>query len=103
RRLPVRQFMNVAVALIMATSVAFLGNAVHSLQTADIVPYHVLEGWPRPPIYVSQATGYWPSMQTVVAQVALTMLYVGGALYAFVLRPHLARRRSAPAARPLVP
>jgi high-affinity iron transporter len=103
RRLPVRQFMNVAVALIMATSVAFLGNAVHSLQTADIVPYHVLVGWPRPPIYLSQATGYWPTVQTVVAQVALTMLYVGGALYAFVLRPYLARRRSAPAPPPLVP
>lgn len=102
RRLPVRHFMNVAVGLIMATSVAFLGNAVHSLQTADLVPYHVLEGWPRLPIFLSQATGYWPTLQTVVAQAALTALYLLGALYAFVVRPRLARRRSAAAPRPLV-
>jgi high-affinity iron transporter len=92
RRLPVRRFMNVAVVLIMATSVAFLGNAVHALQTADVIGYRPLD-WPRPPIFVSQATGYWPTAQTVGAQLALTALYVVGALYAFVLRPWWARRR----------
>jgi high-affinity iron transporter len=97
RRLPVRKFMNIAVALVMATSVAFMGNAVHSLQTADLIGYRRLEGWPRPPIYVSQATGYWPTLQTVLAQAALTALYAGGALYTFVLRPRLARRRAAAA------
>ena len=94
RRLPVRRFMNVAVVLIMATSVAFLGNAVHSLQTADIVVYNQLEGWPRPPIFLSQATGYWPTVQTVAAQLALIAFYLLGALYAFVIRPALARRSS---------
>jgi high-affinity iron transporter len=100
RRLPVRQFMNVAVGLIMATSVAFLGNAVHSLQTADLVPYHQLRGWPRPPIFLAQATGYWPTWQTVIAQAALTALYLLGAVYAFAVRPHIARRRSAPSRQP---
>jgi high-affinity iron transporter len=95
RRLPVRQFMNVAVALIMATSVAFLGNAVHALQTADLLPYDQLEGWPRLPIFLSQATGYWPTVQTVAAQVALLLVYLAGALYTFVIRPRRARRRAA--------
>jgi high-affinity iron transporter len=94
RRLPVKHFMSVAVALIMATSVAFLGNAVHALQSADLVAYTPLTSWPRPPIFLSQATGYWPTAQTVLAQAALASFYVLGALYAFVLRPHIARRRS---------
>jgi hypothetical protein len=34
-----------------------MGNAVHSLQTADLVAYDQLRGWPRPPIFLSQATG----------------------------------------------
>jgi high-affinity iron transporter len=95
RRLPVRQFMNVAVALIMATSVAFIGNAVHSLQTADLVAYDQLRGWPRPPIFLSQATGYWPTVQTVTAQLALVALYAAGALYAFVVRPARVHQRTA--------
>src|SRR5262249_34468684 len=82
RRLPVRQFMNVAVALVMATSVAFIGNALHSLQTADLVGYHRLDGLPRPPIFLSQATGYWPTLQTVMAQAGLTALYLAGGVYA---------------------
>jgi high-affinity iron transporter len=93
RRLPIRHFMNVAVALIMATSVAFLGNAVHALQTADVIGYRQLD-WPRPPIFVSQATGYWPTMQTVVAQLVLTAVYVVGALYTFVVRPWMVRRQT---------
>jgi high-affinity iron transporter len=94
RRLPVKHFMNVAVALIMATSVAFLGNAVHALQSADLVAYTPMPGWPRPPIFLSQATGYWPTLQTVLAQAALASFYLLGAVYAFVLRPRLARRRA---------
>ena len=39
RKLPVRTFMNTAVAMVMATSVAFLGNAVHTLQAADVIAY----------------------------------------------------------------
>lgn len=93
RRLPIRHFMNVAVALIMATSVAFLGNAMHALQTADVIGYRQLD-WPRPPIFVSQATGYWPTMQTVVAQLALAAVYVLGALYTFVVRPWMVRRQT---------
>jgi high-affinity iron transporter len=93
RRLPVRVFMNVAVALIMLSSIAFLGNAVHSLQSADLVPYHELDGWPQLPIFLAQATGCWPTAQTVAAQAGLTAVYLLGALYAFVLRPLRVNRR----------
>ena len=43
RKLPVRTFMNIAVAMVMATSVAFLGNAVKTLQAADVITYRRTE------------------------------------------------------------
>ncbi len=101
RRLPIKTFMNVAVVLVMATSVAFLGNAVHALQAADRVPFTPLVGWPRPPIFLSEATGYWPTVQTVTAQIVLTAIYVIGGMYVFVVKPRLARRAAVP--RPIAP
>jgi high-affinity iron transporter len=93
RRLPMRTFLSVAVVLIMATSVAFLGNAVHELQSADMIRYTALD-WPRAPIFLAQATGYWPTVQTVVAQLVLIGIYVIGAVYMFVIKPRRQRSSS---------
>ena len=61
--------MTAAVSLVMLTSIAFLGNAVAELQAADRIPTTPLPGWPAQfPIYVSEATGYRPTVQTVLAQ-----------------------------------
>lgn len=87
RKLPIRTFLSVAVVVVMATSVAFLGNAVHSLQEAAVLDYHRLSGWPRLPIFLAQATGYSPTTETVVAQTSLTLIYLLGGLYMFVTRP----------------
>lgn len=95
RRLPMRAFLSTAVALLMATSVAFLGNAVRSLQQADMLPLHRWSGWPDAPIFVAQSVGYWPSRETVVAQAALSGVYLLGALYVFVIRPRRGRRTPA--------
>jgi high-affinity iron transporter len=95
RRLPLRTFLSVAVLLVMVTSVAFLGNAVAALQAADVIGYHRLTTWPRLPIFLSQATGYWPTRETVVAQVALTAVYVIGGVYMFVIRPRRHRQQTA--------
>jgi high-affinity iron transporter len=91
RKVPVRTFLSAAVILLMATSVAFLGNAVRSLQEADVIGLHRWSDWPRAPIFLSQSLGYWPSRETITAQAALTAIYLAGALYLFVLRPR--RRR----------
>jgi high-affinity iron transporter len=93
RRVPVRRFMNIAVACVMLTSVTFLGNAVHALQAGDLIAYHRLDSWPRLPIFLSQVTGYWPTVQSVIAQIALSAIYLIGALYAFVIKPR--RQRAA--------
>ena len=92
RKLPVRTFMNFAVAMVMATSVAFLGNAVKTLQAADVITYRRTSG-PRLPIFLAEATGIWPTVPSLVAQVALAAVYVLGALYVFVVRPGIANRR----------
>ncbi|MGH3686005.1 MAG: FTR1 family protein [Pseudonocardiaceae bacterium] len=87
RRLPVKTFLVGAVLLLMATSVAFLGNAVRSLQTADLVGLTPLTGLPRAPIFLSQALGYWPSVQTVASQAILVAVYALGAVWLLLLRP----------------
>ena len=81
----------------MATSVAFLGNAVRSLQEADVVALHRWPGWPRAPIFLAQSLGYWPSRETLAAQLALSVVYLAGALYMFVVRPRFHRARRATA------
>jgi len=86
RKLPIKTFLSGAVVLLMATSVAFLGNAVRSLQSADVLALTPLHGWPRAPIFLSQSLGYWPSVQTVVAQAALSLVYIAGAVYMFGIR-----------------
>ena len=96
RKLPIKTFLSGAVILLMATSVAFLGNAVRSLQEADVIGLTALHGWPRAPIFLSQALGYWPSVQTILTQAALAVIYVAGGVYVFGVRPRLQK----PPARP---
>jgi high-affinity iron transporter len=97
RKLPVRTFMNTAVAMVMATSVAFLGNAMHTLQAADVIAYRRTSA-PRLPIFLAEATGVWPTVPSLVAQLALTLVYLGGAVYVFVVKPRRSRRPARPAA-----
>jgi high-affinity iron transporter len=87
RRLPVKTFLVGAVVLLMATSVAFLGNAVRSLQTADLVGLTPIDALPGAPIFLSQALGYWPSVQTLISQAVLVSVYVLGATWLLMVRP----------------
>ena len=95
-------FLNVAVVLVMATSVAFLGNAVHALQAADVIGYTARtagrgrrSSWPRPP-----ATGRpcRPSPRSS----SLTASTSWARIYMFLVKPRLAD--SGPSApRPIAP
>ncbi len=101
RRVPIKRFMSIAVACVMLTSVTFLGNAVHALQAGDLIAYHRLDSWPRIPIFLSQVTGYWPTLQSVVAQIVLLAIYTAGAVYVFVVKPY--RQRAHAPATPSTP
>lgn len=91
RRIPVKTFMNVAVAMVMLTSVAFLGNAMHTLQSADVIAYRRTSG-PKLPIFLAEATGVWPTAPSLIAQAALSFVYVAGGVYVFIVKPRRARR-----------
>lgn len=101
RKLPIKTFLSGAVILLMATSVAFLGNAVRSLQEADVIGLTALHGWPRAPIFLSQALGYWPSLQTILTQAVLTAIYVAGGVYVFGVRPRLQKPPARPKEEPV--
>ena len=110
RKLPVGTFLKIAVILVMATSIAFLGNAIHSMQEAFLVPRTPVDVG-RLPIFLAQATGVWPTTQTLVAQATLLGIYVLGAVYMFVIKPRRdarprtggSTRRSSGSARPSRP
>jgi high-affinity iron transporter len=91
RRLPIKTFLVCAVLLLMATSVAFLGNAVRSLQTADLIGLTPIDGLPHAPIFLAQALGYWPSVQTLASQAALVAVYLLGATWLLMVRPRRMR------------
>ncbi|MBV9648518.1 MAG: FTR1 family protein [Pseudonocardiales bacterium] len=91
RRLPIKTFLVCAVLLLMATSVAFLGNAVRSLQTADLVGLTPIDGLPHAPIFLSQALGYWPSVETLASQGVLVAVYLLGATWLLMVRPRRTR------------
>ena len=103
RRVPLKAFLSTAVILLMATSVAFLGNAIRSLQEADVIALHRWPDWPRAPIFLSQSLGYWPSRETITAQLALITVYLLGALYMFVIRPRMRPARAGTRRRPRRP
>jgi high-affinity iron transporter len=94
RRIPARQFLAVAVTMIMALSVAFLGNAVRGLQEAAIVPVTTIDGAPRLPIFLADLTGYHPTVQTIGAQLALAAVYVLGGLWVFTKGRAVKRART---------
>lgn len=92
RRIPVKGFLGTAVVLVMVLSVALVGNAVRSLQEATVVPVTFLETVPRLPIFLADLTGWHPTLQTILAQAVLTLVYVLGGLWTFVLRPRQKQR-----------
>jgi high-affinity iron transporter len=96
RRIPTKQFLGVAVTLLMALSVAFLGNAVRGLQTAALITITPIDGAPRLPIFLSDLTGYHPTVQTLSAQAALIVVYLLGAGAMLVSRRRGTRGKQAP-------
>lgn len=90
RRVPIKRFLQVAVILIMALSVAFIGNAVRALQELGLVAVSFIESAPRLPIFLSDLVGYHPTVQTIAAQLVLALIYVVGGLYVALIAPRRA-------------
>ena len=99
-RVPTRVFLGVAALIIMFLSIAFLGNGVRELQEAGVLQITSLVGtFPRLNRFVAEFTGLHPTVETLTAQVALLLIYLAGAFYAFWVLP---RREQARGQRPAV-
>jgi high-affinity iron transporter len=100
RRVPLNAFFGLSLILVMAISVAFLGNAVRSLQEGYVIGITNLTGsMPRLPIYLAEATGYHPTLETIVAQLALIATYVAAGVWVWFAARRRRRRRDATVSR----
>ncbi|MGH9273870.1 MAG: FTR1 family iron permease [Acidimicrobiales bacterium] len=95
RTLPVKRFLTIALLIVMLTSVAVLGNAMRALQEAAVLDLRFLDSWPSLPIFLAQATGYYPTLPSVVAQGALVVVYLVGGVVTY---GYASRRKTALAA-----
>jgi high-affinity iron transporter len=77
QRVPVRAVLAVSVVVMMLVSIAFVGNAVRALQEGYVIGItNLTASVPRLPIHLAQATGFHPTLETIVAQVTLAAVYV---------------------------
>jgi high-affinity iron transporter len=88
RRIPVKQVLGVAVVMLMFLSVAMVGNAVRSLQQLGVVPLTILDSLPSLPLFLSELTGWHPTLETIVGQLALAAVYIAGAAWALRTLPN---------------
>lgn len=90
KKLPLKPMLITGAGILLLLSVAFVGNAVRSLQSADMMAATPVD-WPRFPVFVAELTGIHPTSEGIIIQACLLGVYVLGALYVFAWQP--ARRR----------
>ena len=93
KKLPLKPMLITGASILLLLSVAFTGNAVRSLQSADVItatPVHA--GWARLPVFVAELTGIHPTTQGLIAQAVLLGIFALGAAWVFWLAPMRARR-----------
>lgn len=92
RRLPLRVLFAVTMGVGAYMSIAFIGNAIREFQEVGYLPATPLIGTvPRLDINLATMTGIHPTLETIIAQIILLAIYVGGSLYLLVIRPRRQR------------
>jgi high-affinity iron transporter len=92
KQLPLKPMLMTGAGILLLLSVAFVGNAIRSLQSADLLAATPVD-WPRLPVFLAELTGIHPTSQGLAVQGALLLVYVLGALYVFAWQPARRRRR----------
>jgi high-affinity iron transporter len=88
RKLPLRLLFGITMGVGAYMSIAFMGNAVRSLQELGYIHTTPMFGIiPRLDINVAEMTGIHPTLETFVAQVILLCIYLAGSLYILVVQP----------------
>jgi high-affinity iron transporter len=70
-RIPMRRFFTVTSVLLYYMAVVFAGKGVRELQEGNVLPVTVIHGMPHVP-----AMGIFPSMETLIAQGILLLLFI---------------------------
>lgn len=70
-KIPLRPFFGVTSALLYYMAFVFMGKGIRELQEGNVIPITILPGWPS-----VEAMGIFPSVQTLLAQLALVALFV---------------------------
>ncbi len=97
KRLPLKPMLITGASILLLLSVAFVGNAIRSLQEADMIGVRPIDGdWARLPVFVAEMTGIHPTQEGLITQAAMLAVFALGALYVFAWMP--ARRRRLEAA-----
>src|SRR5262249_22063038 len=79
KRLPIKTFISAAISIIILLSIAFAGKAVQSLQASGVVNATLLLAViPRLPRPLADFTGIHPTLETILAQIALACVYIAG-------------------------
>jgi high-affinity iron transporter len=100
RKLPLKPMLIAGASILLLLSVAFVGNAIRSLQEADALAVTpVAGGWARPPVFVAELTGIHPTQEGLITQAIMLLVYGLGALYVFAWLPSRRRRLEAAAVR----
>ena len=63
KKLPLKPMLITGASILLLLSVAFVGNAVRSLQEADLLAVNPIHGgWARLPVFVAELTGIHPTV-----------------------------------------
>jgi high-affinity iron transporter len=94
RRLPLKPMLVTGASILLLLSAAFAGNAVRSLQGADVIGVTPVHGsWARLPVLLAELTGIHPTRESLVVQAVLLVVFAAGALWVFAWVPARRRRR----------
>ena len=88
KRLPLPALFGLTMGVGAYLSIAFLGNAIRELQIIEVLPYTGLIGIiPRLDINLAAMTGIYPTLETIIGQIALLAVYLVASTYVLVMRP----------------
>ena len=88
KKLPLRVLFGLTMGIGAYMSIAFIGNAVREFQDVGYISTTSLIGYvPRFDINTATMTGIHPTLETIIAQLALLGVYLAGSLYMLVIQP----------------
>jgi high-affinity iron transporter len=92
KQLPLKPMLVTGASILLLLSVAFAGNAVRSLQSADVVQATPISSF-RLPVFLAELTGIHPTQEGLITQLVMVAVFAVGAVWVFGVEPARRRRR----------